>query len=115
MKYLAVLIAGLAVLSSGCAARTIYSWGHYEDLIYVAYSSPGKMPPERQVTILEQDYQKARSVNKPVPPGFHAYLGSLYYQLGKAELARQEFETEKTEFPESTVFMDRLLANARKK
>ena len=55
------------------------------------------------------------SENKPVPPGFHAHLGYLYYQLGKADAARQELQTEKAEFPESAVFMDRLLANLEKK
>ena len=73
-----------------------------------------RFPPESQVEQLEADLQKARSANKPVPPGFHAYLGYLYYQLGKSEQARQEFETEKTLFPESTVFMDHLLANLKK-
>jgi hypothetical protein len=63
---------------------------------------------------LEADYQKARSANKPVPPGFHAQLGYLYYQLGKLDQAQQEFQTEKILFPESAVFMERLLANLKK-
>ena len=103
------LLALLAQLA-GCASPTIYSWGHYEDILYVMYSAPDNMPPERQLELLEADYQKARSQNKPVPPGWHAYLGYLYYQLGKADQARQEFETEKAQFPESAVFMDRLLS-----
>jgi len=68
-----------------------------------------------QVEKLEQDYQQARAANKPVPPGFHAYLGFLYFQLGKMDQAKQEFMTEKANFPESAVFMDRLLANLDKK
>lgn len=105
----------LLMLLTGCAAPTIYSWGHYEDVIYTMYKSPGEMPPERQVEILEADYQKARSQNKPVPPGWHVHLGYLYYQLGKADQALQEFETEKALFPESAVFVDRMLANLAKK
>ena len=46
-----------------------------------------------------------------MPPGWHAHLGYLYYRLGKADQARQEFQTEKAEFPESAVFMNRLLSN----
>lgn len=103
------------VLLTGCAAPTIYSWGRYENLIYAKYSAPDKAPPELQVARLEEDFQKARSKNKPVPPGFHAYLGYSYYQLGKTDQARQEFETEKAQFPESAVFMDRLLASLDKK
>jgi hypothetical protein len=105
----------LLALLTGCAAPGLYSWGHYEDVIYTMYTAPDKMPPERQVEIIEADFQKARSRNKPVPPGWHAYLGYLYYQLGKADQARQEFETEKARFPESAVFMDRMLGNLAKK
>ena len=108
-------LLGLLVLVSGCASPTIYSWGHYEDVIYASYSNPGKVPPERQVEILEADYQIARSKNKPVPPGWHAHLGYLYYQLGKLDQAKQEFETEKAQFPEAAVFVDRMLANLGKK
>lgn len=99
------------MLVAGCQSPTIYSWGHYEDLVYVTYAKPGKLPPEAQVLKLEEDLQKAASANKPVPPGFHAYLGYLDFQMGKPDLARQEFEKEKIQFPESAVFMDRMMTN----
>ena len=98
-------------LLSGCASEpTLYSWGRYEDVLYDSYAKPGATPPERQIEILEADYQQARAANKPVPPGWHAQLGYLYYQTGKLDQARQEFETEKANFPESSVYMDRFLA-----
>ena len=103
-----------AVLAVGCARPTLYSWGQYEELIYRSYAAPGAVSPEMQIEKLEADYQKARSENKPVPPGFHAQLGYLYFQLGKLDQAQQELETEKANFPESAVFIDRLLANLRK-
>lgn len=105
-------LAGL--LLTGCSSPTLYTWGHYEDLIYVSYAAPGKVSPELKVEKLEQDYQKARAANKRMPPGWHAHLGYLYYQLGKLDQAGQEFVTEKADFPESAVFMDRLLANLKK-
>jgi hypothetical protein len=106
-----IALAGLSLLLAGCSTPTLYTWGHYEDLVYTTYSSPGKAPPEMQIGKLEQDYQKARAANKRMHPGFHAHLGYLYFQTGKLDQARQEFETEKAEFPESAVFMNRLLAN----
>lgn len=102
---------GLLALLAGCASPPLYQWGQYESLVYATFAAPGAMPPERQIELLEQDYQKARSANRPVPPGFHAHLGYLYYHIGRLDQARQEFETEKANFPESAVFMDRLLAN----
>lgn len=113
MTRAACIVIAAAVLA-GCSVntpRTLYTWGSYEDLIYATYASPGKMPPEQQVEILEKDYQQARAANRRMPPGWHAHLGYLYYQLGKTDPARQELLTEKAEFPESGVFMDRLLAN----
>jgi hypothetical protein len=105
-----------AGLLTGCGTpRTIYYWGHYEPLIYTMYATPGKATPEVQLLKLEEDFQKAKAKNQPVPPGFHAHLGYLYFQLGKTDQARQEFETEKANFAEATVFMDRLLANLNKR
>jgi len=107
-------LAALITLLTGCAAPTLYSYGHYEELIYASYAAPGKVSPEMQVEKLEQDYQKARATNKRMCPGWHAQLGYLYFQLGKLDQAQQEFLTEKAEFPEAAVFMDRLLASLKK-
>ena len=105
--------AWLSSLLLGCSTP-LYSWGHYEQQIYVSYMTPGGMPTETQVAELEQDYQKARAENKRMPPGFHAQLGYMYFRLGRVDEARRELETEKTEFPESAVLVDRLLASLKK-
>jgi hypothetical protein len=110
-----ILVAG-ACLLVGCVAqpKPIYNWGNYEELIYASYLSPQDLPAEKQVEILEKDYQVARSTNQRLPPGWHAHLATLYFQLGKADQARQELLTEKAEFPESGVFVDRLVANLKR-
>lgn len=114
MRWLFSLALG-CVLLTGCAAdKSLYKWGSYENLIYHSYAAPGKVSPEMQIEKLEADYQKARAQNKRMHPGFHAHLGYLYYQTGKSDEARREMETEKAEFPESAVFVDRLLANLAK-
>ena len=79
------LLASAALLTGCAASPSLYTWGHYEDLIYSSYAEPGKVSPEMQVEQLEQDYQKARATNKRMHPGFHAYLGYLYVQLGKLD------------------------------
>jgi hypothetical protein len=104
-----------AALVTGCQSPDIYYWGHYEKSIYIANSKPDKVTPELQASLMEEDMHKAVSANKPLPPGFHAHLGNLYFQMEKSDLALQEFQKEKTQFPESAVFMDRLIANLSKK
>jgi hypothetical protein len=105
-----------ALVLAGCVSRpvTMYSWGSYEEGIYASYSARSDYPVEKEITELEADYQEARSTNTRMPPGWHAHLGYLYYQTGKPEQARQEFMSEKAAYPESTVFMDRLLKNLSK-
>ena len=107
-------LPALAVLAGCATAPSTYSWGSYEEVIYASYVSRSDVPAEKQVELLEKDYQVARSENRRLPPGWHAHLGYLYYEMGKADQARQELLTEKAEFPESTVFVNRLLANVKK-
>ena len=107
------LVAALALLAAGCATKqpSRYAWGSYESTIYVAGTKPGTLPPEAQVEQLEKDRLDARATHQRLPPGWHAHLGYLYYQTGRADLAREELLAEKTEFPEAATFVDRLLAN----
>ncbi len=105
-----------ALLISGCATKpaTLYEWGSYQTQVYNLYNDQGKVPIQTQIEKLEADYQIARSANKAVPPGYHAHLGYLYFQVGKKDQSLQEFETEKKLFPESSVFMDRMIAQVKK-
>ena len=107
-----VLLA--ATVLAGCTRKPLlYQWGSYEEQVYAMYSDAGKVSIEEQLQRLERDYQKARATDKPVPPGYHAHVGYLYFQLGKADQALQSFETEKTLFPESAMYIDRLIARIK--
>ena len=116
MRLQNTLSALLLLTLVGCAApkQSLYQWGDYENQVYALYNDPGKSPVESQIEKLEADYQKARSTNKAVPPGFHAHLGYLYFKAGKDDQAFQSFQTEKALFPESGVYMDRILSKAKK-
>ena len=117
MRLLLLALAPCAsLLLAGCVTppQTVYTWGSYEELIYAAYLSPQDMPAEKQIELLEKDYQVARSTNHRVPPGWHAHLAALYYQVGRVDQAHQELLTEKAEFPESATFVDRLIGNLKK-
>lgn len=105
-KALSLLILCLTV--SGCQS-TLYHWGNYENVIYLSYNAPDKATAEKQIHILEEDLEKARSADKALPPGFLAHLGVLYLQTGQTDKALNAFEGEKLKFPESTKLMDRFI------
>ena len=109
----ALLAFAVLAWANGCvtAPPSRYAWGSYEELIYVAAAKPGTLPPEAQVEQMQKDRETARGANQKLPPGWHAQLSYLYYQIGRADLAREELLAEKSEFPESTVLVDRLLGN----
>lgn len=107
----ALLLLLCSVALTGCSTpRTLYHWGSYEEQIYATYAEPGKFPPEQQLADLEKDIQLMQASNSAPPPGFNAHLGYLYFQTGKADRALQAFETEKKLYPESNVYMNRLIA-----
>ncbi len=107
-----LLVLLLVALAAGCVTRhaTLYEWGSYEDQVYAMYDSPGAVPVEKQIEEMESDYQAARSANRPLPPGFHAHLGYLYYQIGKLDQSLLSFKTEEELFPESKQYMDLLIS-----
>ncbi len=110
-KKILVLLLPALLLAAGCTGKPeLYAWGSYEDQIYAMYSDTGKVPVETQIADLERDYQIARSKNQPVPPGFHAHLGYLYFQIGRLDQSLQSFQTEKELYPESKQYMDFLIS-----
>jgi hypothetical protein len=112
MKPILPLLTLGALLLGGCgtAVKPLYYWGNYENQLYQTYKNPEKASPAEQVAKLEEDLAKAAAQNLPPNPGLHAQLGFAYYQLGRTDEAQKHFATEKALFPESTVFIDRMLA-----
>jgi hypothetical protein len=115
MTRIFTIVAVVSALA-GCATRppNLYTWGNYEELVYASHASPGSIPPEKQIEILEADLHEAVAKDERMPPGWHANLGYLYLQIGRVDEGRRELLNEKTQYPEAGVFVDRLLANLKK-
>ncbi len=109
-----LMLAGCVLAFAGCQTqRPLYYWGNYETINYLAYSKPEKASLETQREKLEEDLEKTKGYHLAAHPGLHAQLGYVYQQLGRTDEAIREFATEKTQFPESTVFMDRMIEKAK--
>ncbi len=103
----AVLACGVL---TGCAQapKPLYHWGGYQAQVYEHLKGDGA-DAQAQARLLETQQVDARAAGAALPPGFRAHLGMLYLQLGRVDEARQQWEAEKSNFPESTVYMDFLL------
>jgi len=104
---LGALIAASLV---GCAqpSKPLYHWDGYQRQLYEHFKADASGPEEQLRELLSLS-EKARATGAALPPGFRAHLGLLYLELGRADEARQQFEAEKTVFPESATYMDFLL------
>ena len=106
-----VALGSCAIALSGCAAKgsgPIYMWESFPKLQYDALLRQG-FSPEEQIRTLEAHAEKARSAKAALPPGFRAHLGMLQLGVGNIDRARELWQSEKTSFPESSVYIDQLL------
>lgn len=108
-------IAALAGLLGACAqpSKSMYNWDAYQPTVYKYLKEDGA-DYTVQAQALEQNIEKARATNATLPPGFRAHLGMLYLKMGDESKGIEQFEGEKTAFPEAAPFMDFLMRNANK-
>jgi hypothetical protein len=103
-----VAVLSLSALA-GCATRQqpLYYWGGYQAQIYGHFK--GEKGPEEQIQSLEAEREQARAQGRALPPGFQAHLAMLYGKTGRSDRLVENLEAEKTQFPESSAFVDFLL------
>ena len=112
-KVLISTLALIALLLSGCAGqKPMYDYGNYSESYYQLKQtgdakSTGNWKASMEDTIKESNEQGLRT-----PPGINANLGYLYLKVNDTDKAITFFTTEKTLYPESTVFMDKLIKKA---
>lgn len=78
------------------------------------YLQPQKALPEIQIIKLNQDIDNTNNAGKKVPPGVHAHLGYMYFLAGDLDSAEKHLAIERKLFPESEVFINRLLTQIDK-
>lgn len=101
-------MAAGCLLLSACAHQpaSLYQWGSYQEQVYGHFKGEG---PEKQIQALEKDLQLMQASNRAVPPGVHAHLGMLYAEAGNDGKAQENLLAEKTQYPESSAYIDLLL------
>jgi hypothetical protein len=103
-----VIASGLSVLLTGCVTnQQRYGWGTYDPSLYAYYKDPSKESDlaDSLVAIMST----ADSHHAAVPPGIYAEYGYLQLQIGKSDVAVHFFQQEEEHWPESKVFMDRMI------
>jgi hypothetical protein len=92
----------------GCATNhDKYAWGSYDPALYAYYKSPAKVTELAQT--LQDTISTSDAKHVPVAPGLRAEYGYLLLQQGNSAQAVVYFRAEEQQWPESKVFMDRMI------
>jgi hypothetical protein len=103
-----VLLPVLLLSVAGCASRhQRYDWGSYDPSLYSYYKDPTKVAELSASLVAVID--AANADHGVVPPGIYAEYGYLQLQQGKTANAVELFKQEESHWPESKVFMDRMI------
>lgn len=108
MRKLATMAALAALMAvAACAPTSRFEWGAYEPALYAYTQNPERRDVYK--TALEQAIERGRA-RDAVAPGLLAELGHLRLEEGETAEAVKLFQEERTRFPESAQFMDRIIA-----
>jgi len=106
---LLILIFLVAVVTCSCAAPKMYHWGDYSNSLYNSKKNPSDENLLKHKQVLEEIVKQSNEKSLRVPPGVYAELGYIYFRQNNGKEAERYFELEKQLYPESTVFMQRLI------
>ncbi|NJB69022.1 hypothetical protein GGQ74_002716 [Desulfobaculum xiamenense] len=93
----------------------MYYWGQYSETSYCCAKEPCDQSTQAHLGELQRIIEKSGEMALPVPPGVYAEYGFCLFRQGDAQGAVKLFEQEKALYPESTVFMDRLINAAKQR
>ncbi|SRR5260221_14427495 len=112
MRMFKYLVPLAAVLLAGCGLPgPKYNWGDYQTSLYAYYGDPkAEAAYEKSLNDIAANDGKP---GRKAPPGLLAEYGYIAQSHGDTDKAIQLFQREKQAWPESTVFMNKAIDNAR--
>ena len=111
LRHAAACAAALACAACHGAAAPLYQWNGYEQAIYEHQKAP--QDQAAYVASLWTVIQACRQSGSRIPPGVQAEYGYALFEEGRTAEAIPWFELEARDWPESQVFMQKMVRNAQ--
>lgn len=114
MKEILIFVLGFAALfMSGCSGtKPMYEYAGYSESFYQLKQNGDAQAQMQWKNTLEESIEKSNAQAIRIPPGINANLGYIYLKLNDTAKAISYFKAEKALYPESGIFMDRLIKKA---
>jgi len=107
-----IAAASTLFMLSGCGTqpKPLYTYGNYSSSYYASKKDVGADTAlELQKSIEYAIANSENSTSRRVAPGMYANLGYIYLKGGETDKAIESFNKEKSIYPESAHFMDRMI------
>jgi len=116
MKKLLAFSLLLCFVFIGCVptAKSLYSWSNYQDQTYNYIKNETPESLEKLMKTYQVMIDKQTGSRKTVPPGIYADYGFMLYKQGKKEEGISFLKKEIALYPESAVFISRIIKNLEK-
>lgn len=111
-KIILLLISGF--LFSCQIQKPLYNWGKYEDKSYGYLKNTNDKTTKQLLEEYTKLIANQKLTRKVPPPGIFADYGFLLIQNGKSAEGRKFLEKEIAIYPESKIFIDRILLITKK-
>ncbi len=109
MKKSLILFATLTILASCTVQKPLYTWGNYEATSYNYLKKSDKKSVKKLIENYQQIIENQNGSRGVVPPGVYADYGFLLLQEGKKEKGKKMLIKEMALYPESKIFIERIL------
>ena len=115
MKIIQPLMIVLCIFLAGCSNVSPggYYWGKYSYTYHDLLKNPSDSTRSAHEKTLRDIIKKSNEKNLRTPPGIHAELGHLLTQTGKDGQAQSHYQAEQRLYPESGIFLRRLLSEQK--
>jgi hypothetical protein len=109
MKKPLFTFVALILLSSCSVNKPLYTWAKYDVASYNYLKNSDEESTEKLLTNYQLIIDKQKGSRKAVPPGVYADYGFILLQNNKVAEGKLMLQKEIELYPESKIFMDRIL------
>ena len=94
---------------TSCATKTLYSWENYDNTSYNYLKNSDEKSTQALIKTYQKLIEKQTGTRQVVPPGVYADYGFILLQADKIEDGKKMLQKEIELYPESKVFIERIL------
>ena len=109
MKKLLIFSISVILLASCTYTKPLYSWNNYDVSSYNFLKNNDEKSSQELIKSYETIIAKQKGSRQVVPPGIYADYGFMLMQSGKNEEGNAMIEKEMALYPESKIFIDRII------